>query len=561
MSGMKKWERLKISFAEIKDATKDFGKVIGRGGYGPVYEGQLFTNGKHIKVAVKRLNEQFGQGLKEFLTEIQLLSGQQHENIITLVGYCDEGKEKIIVYEYAEHGSLDRYIRLSDTRYALTWLERLTIVFDAARGLDHLHNHLGEHQSIIHRDIKSSNILLDHKWVGKISDLGLSKLTVSGFGRSTVISQACGTQNYLEPEYIRTGLVNKKTDVYSFGMVLFEVLCGRLCYARDKDGILLLAEIAKEYYVNDKLDMIIDPALRVQMSPDSLRKFSTIAYKCLQKREQRPLMDVVKKELEETLKIQIQHEEAGRSIKSLQISCEEETVDDEYWMKKLPNRYQRYIQRSDKPLHYNNKKELYFCLCKGFLCDNGQLWFSMSNSDNWISSMLPATRILRDEIEYEHLDTQSLYESRFHEAIILGYASSYSFTCTLQLQMFSPQNMYACYLVFKFEHNEQPDGDRLFTAEYGFGHRLLGNVRVHMNRNNKLEMKPESDDQEPETEVVEMTNDVESWMEERKDGWMEVMLTKPLGKLEDHSTFKVRLSGGSFGGIIVEGIEFRPYII
>ncbi|KAI3773508.1 hypothetical protein L1987_48038 [Smallanthus sonchifolius] len=214
MSGMEKWEHLKISFAHIKDATNDFGKTIGRGGYGWVYEGELFINGRYIKVAVKRLNEESGQGLKEFLTEIQSLSG---------------------------------------------------------------------------------------------------------FGTSTVISKACGTINYLEPEYIRTGMVNKKSDVFSFGMVLFEVLCGRLCYVRDTDGILLLADVAKEYYANDKLDIIIDPVLREQMSPESLRKFSAIAYKCLQDREHRPLMGVVKKELEETLKIQynFQDDAPGSSIGSV----------------------------------------------------------------------------------------------------------------------------------------------------------------------------------------------------------------------------------------------------
>ncbi|PWA87703.1 serine-threonine/tyrosine-protein kinase catalytic domain-containing protein [Artemisia annua] len=186
---MKDWERFKIPFEKIDVATEKFKTCIGRGGYGWVYKGILSIDGKDTTVAVKRLNEQFGQGLKEFLTEIQLLSGQQHPNLISLVGYCDEGKEKIIVYEYAARGSLDRYIRRNRdaTLTTLTWLERLKICADAARGLDHLHNHIGGHRTIIHRDIKSSNILIDENWVAKISDLGLSKLSVTGFGLSSAI--------------------------------------------------------------------------------------------------------------------------------------------------------------------------------------------------------------------------------------------------------------------------------------------------------------------------------------------------------------------------------------
>ncbi|GKE27575.1 serine-threonine/tyrosine-protein kinase catalytic domain-containing protein [Tanacetum coccineum] len=128
-------------------------------------------------VAVKRLNDRSGQGLKEFLTEIQLLSGQQHPNLVSLVGYCDEGREMSIVYEYAERESLDWFIRCSSST-TLTWLQRLKICTNAARGLDHLHSHIGGHQTVIHSDIKSSNILIDENWVGKISGLGLSKLSV-----------------------------------------------------------------------------------------------------------------------------------------------------------------------------------------------------------------------------------------------------------------------------------------------------------------------------------------------------------------------------------------------
>ncbi|KAL8214058.1 hypothetical protein R6Q57_003507 [Mikania cordata] len=305
--GLKESQHLiSLTFKQIAVATKNFQTCIGKGGYGRVYKGELLIAGKHMLVAVKRLNDNLRQGLKEFLTEIQLLTGQVHPHIISLLGYCHEEKEKIIVYEYAERGSLDRYIRPSDTPYSLTWLKRLEICVGAARGLDPLHSHVGKHQSIIHRDVKRANILLDEKWVAKVSDLGLSKLSFVGFDRSAVISHACGTPGYCEPEYIISGIVTKKSDVYSFGMVLFEVLCGRLCTVKEDDGLFLSAKLVKEYYKKSKLEEIVHPSLRNQMSSFSMNKFSAIAYGCLHDdREQRPPMDVVKKELEETLKMEL----------------------------------------------------------------------------------------------------------------------------------------------------------------------------------------------------------------------------------------------------------------
>ncbi|KAL8237241.1 hypothetical protein R6Q59_018322 [Mikania micrantha] len=306
MSVFKESQHLKISLEEIETATKNFQECIGKGGYGMVYKGQILLDEKLTTVAVKRLNEQFGQGLKEFLIEIQLLTGQNHPNLISLLGYCDEGKEKIIVYEYAEHGSLDRYLRRNKRTYVLNWLERLKICVDAARGLNHLHNHIGKHQTIIHRDIKSSNILLDQNWVAKISDLGLSKLSLSGLNRSSVVSHACGTHGYCEPEYFSSGVVKKESDVYSFGMVLFEVVCGRMCVVMDDDGFMLSAPLVKDYYQKKKLDEIVDPALSHQISFESMNKFSSIAYQCLHDdRKQRPPMHLVKKELEELLKMEL----------------------------------------------------------------------------------------------------------------------------------------------------------------------------------------------------------------------------------------------------------------
>ncbi|KAK1418720.1 hypothetical protein QVD17_27866 [Tagetes erecta] len=199
-------------------------------------------------------------------------------------------------------------------------MERLKICVDAAQGLEHLHNHVGKHQAIIHRDIKSSNILLGHNLTAKISDLGLSKLSLSGLNRSFVISHACGTPGYCDPEYVQTGIVTKESDVYSFGMVLFEVFCGRLCFTKYDDddadnGFLLSARFVKDCYIKKKLDEIVDPTLRGKMRFESMNKFSSIAYQCLHdERARRPPMKLVKKELEELLKMEAKHLETGETV-------------------------------------------------------------------------------------------------------------------------------------------------------------------------------------------------------------------------------------------------------
>ncbi|PWA72838.1 serine-threonine/tyrosine-protein kinase catalytic domain-containing protein [Artemisia annua] len=367
MSMANEWQHLKIPFDVIEVATENFKTFIGRGGYGSVFKGKLLVSGKETMVAVKRLNEQFGQGLKEFTTEIQLLSRQQHPNLISLVGYCDEGREKSIVYEYAKRGSLDQYIRRTrkTTSTTLTWLQRLKICADAARGLNYLHHHVGGHRTIIHRDIKSSNILIDENWVAKISDLGLSKLSVTGFGMSDIVSNGCGTQGYCEPEYYSTGVVTKKSDVYSFGVVLFEVFCGRLCLIDCDDGFSLSGISAKNHYKKNSLDKIMDDSLREHMGSYSMTKFAAIAYRCLHDdREQRPAMDVVRKELEQALKYQEEYEfEKEKRLK-------EDT--DEYWETKLPSDLDSLIRILKIPdAVYTTKKELFSYLHKGTLFDGG----------------------------------------------------------------------------------------------------------------------------------------------------------------------------------------------
>ncbi|KAJ0780130.1 putative protein kinase RLK-Pelle-CrRLK1L-1 family [Helianthus annuus] len=293
MSQLKESQHLKIPFKVIKEATKNFKTCVGKGGYGSVYKGELLISEQHTTVAVKRLNEKFGQGIKEFLTEIELLKEVRRLSSMNM--------------QSVEVWTLDQYIRHDKTTDTLSWLGRLKICLDAAHGLDYLHNHAGKHQAIIHRDIKSANILLDCDWVAKISDLGFSKLSLAGLDRSTVISIGCGTLGYIEPEYYVNCMLTKESDVYSFGMVLLEILCGRLCNVRDRDGF----QLSDYCYKMDKLHTVIDPNLRGEISYDSYLRFKSIAKGCLHRDRKQclPIYRVVK-ELEEALKFELAAEEA-----------------------------------------------------------------------------------------------------------------------------------------------------------------------------------------------------------------------------------------------------------
>ncbi|KAJ0454493.1 putative protein kinase RLK-Pelle-CrRLK1L-1 family [Helianthus annuus] len=177
----------------------------------------------------KRIDPKYGQGIPKFLKEISTLSCYRHENIVSLLGFCYQGDEMILVYEHVSHGSIDRYL---DSPH-LTWSRRLKICLDAAKGLRYLHDQRETHQRLIHYGVKSANILLDDQWNAKVSDVGLSIMGPADEQNSVIVTVAEGTPGYCDPQYAMTHTLRKKSDVYSFGVVLFEVLCGRLCYTLD----------------------------------------------------------------------------------------------------------------------------------------------------------------------------------------------------------------------------------------------------------------------------------------------------------------------------------------
>ncbi|KAK9061181.1 hypothetical protein SSX86_018361 [Deinandra increscens subsp. villosa] len=307
MAEIQQLQHLKIPLEDIVVATNNFAEdtLIGKGGFGRVYKGQLPRSGESsITVAIKRLDETMtGQGMREFGMEILLLASYKHTNLVSLVGFSDEGAEKILVYKYELNGSLDKLLDSPD----LTWERRLRICLGAARGLEYLHAGVGTSHRVIHRDIKSSNILLDFKWEAKISDFGLSKIGPMNQELTFLFSNASGTSGYIDPEYQNTGVLSKESDVYSFGVVMFEVLCGRLAtIVRFHDERRFLSSFVKRHYREGGSNEIIMGVLRDQIKPYSLQTFSRVAYWCLNEtRNQRPWMKMVVQELQSSFEYQI----------------------------------------------------------------------------------------------------------------------------------------------------------------------------------------------------------------------------------------------------------------
>ncbi|GJU16482.1 probable receptor-like protein kinase [Tanacetum coccineum] len=312
---------LKFQLAEIVQATNNFDEklMIGKGGFGKVYKGTLSDG---MIVAVKRGEKGHGQGQPEFVTEIMMLTKIRHRHLVSLIGYCDEKSEMILVYEFMKKGTLqDHLYDTNENHPKLSWTQRLEICISASRGLDYLHTGAG----IIHRDVKSTNILLDENYVAKVADFGISLLNSE---EDNEVSGIKGSFGYLDPEYITCMTVTQKIDVYSFGVVLLEVLCAR----RALDNTLPhkeanLADWATTKIRNGEAENIIDPFLAGTINLYSLTKFLEIVEKCLKPTgDERPSMNSVLYDLVYAMKLQQTaanrepHEDSTMNNTSFQLS-------------------------------------------------------------------------------------------------------------------------------------------------------------------------------------------------------------------------------------------------
>lgn len=272
----------------IHKATDYFNdsKIIGRGGFGCVYKGVVVNGSTTTLVAVKRLDPESRQGVKEFETEIKLLSRCRHCHVVSLLGYCSEQQEMILVYEYMSQGTLADHLFKNRDSW-LTWEQRLKICIGAARGLDYLHTGTGLLDRVIHLDVKCANILLDENWAAKISDLGLSKIGPANQPNSELMTDHVrGTRGYIDPHYREHRKYSRKVDVYSFGVVLLEVLTGKLITGGEiirDPGLIDLANWIQQRIRNRTLHEIIDERVSREVNLKCLNEFANTASRSLHK--------------------------------------------------------------------------------------------------------------------------------------------------------------------------------------------------------------------------------------------------------------------------------------
>ncbi|KAK8973193.1 hypothetical protein V6N11_037793 [Hibiscus sabdariffa] len=298
------WTRLyrRFTLEELRIATLNFDLKLGQGGFSSVYKG--FINGGFKEtVAIKKYNSLNAPQL--FLREMEFPAKRDHPNILSLTGYCIDGPHRYVVFEYMPRRNLhDQLHGKTDSKTLLSWKRRLEICIGAARGLEFLHS---GNPLIIHRDIKSSNILLDKNWFPKISDFEISRFVSRSLSESDVhvSTVVAGTVGYLDPEFLWTSHLTMKSDVYSFGVVLFEVLSARKPMLIMEEQEISTGQWWRQCVEDGRPGEILDPRIMDEVEPECLTAYANIAYACTNIRgSERPTMADVVKRLEQILLFQ-----------------------------------------------------------------------------------------------------------------------------------------------------------------------------------------------------------------------------------------------------------------
>ncbi|CAL0313565.1 unnamed protein product [Lupinus luteus] len=265
----------KFSYKEIKKATEDFSTIVGQGGFGTVYKAH-FSDG--LVAAVKRMNRVSEQAEDEFCREIELLARLHHRHLVSLRGFCIKKHERFLMYEYMGNGSLKDHLH-SPGKTPLTWRTRIQIAIDVANALEYLHFYCDP--PLCHRDIKSSNTLLDENFVAKIADFGLAQASKNGsICFEPANTEIWGTPGYIDPEYVVTQELTEKSDIYSFGVLLLEIITGRRAIQDNKN----LVEWAQPYMESEtRLLELVDPNVRESFDLDQLQTVVSIVGWCTQR--------------------------------------------------------------------------------------------------------------------------------------------------------------------------------------------------------------------------------------------------------------------------------------
>ncbi|CAI0451171.1 unnamed protein product [Linum tenue] len=276
LNNSKSW----FTYDELLQATNGFSKqnLLGEGGFGCVYKGVL-VDGR--EVAVKQLKIGGSQGEREFRAEVDIISRVHHRYLVSLVGYCISDHQRLLVYDYLPNDTLHFHLHSkTQGRPVMDWATRIKVAAGAARGLAYLHEDC--HPRIIHRDIKSSNILLDDNFDARVADFGLAKLALELDSNTHVSTRVMGTFGYMAPEYAQSGKLTEKSDVYSFGVVLLELITGRKPVDPSQPlGDESLVEWLTEALDNEDLDVLSDPRLEKNYVPGEMFRMIEAAAACV----------------------------------------------------------------------------------------------------------------------------------------------------------------------------------------------------------------------------------------------------------------------------------------